>query len=73
MRIAGAWKALRQQTSFMATTPGVFEASAGGSRRCRSYPGSSFSRTPCCWLKDAVLLGAALWSLGESWRHLTTR
>jgi uncharacterized membrane protein YkgB len=52
--------------SFMATTPGVFEASAGGFPALSVVPGQFL-------LKDGVLLGAALLSLGEDWRNLTTR
>lgn len=46
--------------SFMASTPGVFEASAGGFPALSVVPGQFL-------LKDAVLFAAALWSLAESW------
>jgi uncharacterized membrane protein YkgB len=46
--------------SFMASTPGVFEASAGGFPALSVVPGQFL-------LKDVVLLAAALWSLAEAW------
>ncbi len=52
--------------SFMATTTGIFETSAGGFPALSVLPGQFL-------LKDVVLLGAALWSLGESRHHLTNR
>jgi uncharacterized membrane protein YkgB len=45
--------------SFLLTTPGVWEASLGGFPAISVLPGQFL-------LKDVVLLGAALWSLGES-------
>jgi uncharacterized membrane protein YkgB len=45
--------------SFLLTTPGVWEASLGGFPAIPVLPGQFL-------LKDVVLLGAALWSLGES-------
>ena len=45
--------------SFLLTTPGVWEASLGGFPAISELPGQFL-------LKDVVLLGAALWSLGES-------
>jgi uncharacterized membrane protein YkgB len=45
--------------SFLLTTPGVWEASLGGFPAISALPGQFL-------LKDVVLLGAALWSLGES-------
>lgn len=48
--------------TFMLSTPG-WEASLGGFPALSVAPGQFI-------LKDAVLLGAALWSLGESLRHV---
>ena len=45
--------------SFMLTTPPVWEASLGGFPALSVAPGQFL-------LKDLVLLGAALWSLGEA-------
>ena len=45
--------------SFLLTTPGVWEGSLGGFPAISVLPGQFL-------LKDVVLLGAALWSLGES-------
>lgn len=45
--------------SFLLTTPGVWEASLGGFPAITTLPGQFL-------LKDIVLLGAALWTLGES-------
>jgi uncharacterized membrane protein YkgB len=45
--------------SFLLTTPGVWEASLGGFPAISVLPGQFL-------LKDVVLLGGALWSLGES-------
>ena len=45
--------------SFLLTTPGVWEASLGGFPAITVLPGQFL-------LKDVVLLGAALWTLGES-------
>jgi len=45
--------------SFLLTTPGVWEASLGGFPAISVLPGQFL-------LKDVVLLGAAVWSLGES-------
>jgi uncharacterized membrane protein YkgB len=50
--------------SFMASTPGVFEASAGGFPALSVLPGQFL-------LKDVVLLAAALWSLAEAWNAST--
>src|SRR5262249_7909038 len=46
--------------SFLATTPGVWEASAGGFPALSGKPGQFL-------IKDLALLGISLWSLGESW------
>ena len=46
--------------SFLATTPGVWEPSAGGFPALSGKPGQFL-------LKDLALLGIALWSLGEAW------
>jgi uncharacterized membrane protein YkgB len=45
--------------SFLATTPGVWEPSLGGFPALSAVPGQFL-------LKDIVLLGAALWTLGEA-------
>lgn len=45
--------------SFLATTPGVWEPTLGGFPALSVVPGQFL-------LKDVVLLGAALWSLGEA-------
>jgi uncharacterized membrane protein YkgB len=45
--------------SFLLTTPGVWDASLGGFPAISVLPGQFL-------LKDVVLLGAALWSLGEA-------
>lgn len=47
--------------SFLATTPGVWEPSAGGFPALSGKPGQFL-------LKDLALLGISFWSLGESWR-----
>jgi reactive chlorine resistance protein C len=47
--------------SFLATTPGVWEPSAGGFPALSGKPGQFL-------IKDLALLGISLWSLGESWR-----
>ena len=46
--------------SFLFSTPGVAEASAGGFPAVSVVPGQFL-------LKDIVLLGAALWLAGEAW------
>jgi reactive chlorine resistance protein C len=48
--------------SFLLTTPGVWEASLGGFPAISVLPGQFL-------LKDVVLLGAAIWTLGESLAH----
>lgn len=50
--------------SFLLTTPGVWEASAGGFPALSVVPGQLL-------IKDVVLLGAALWMFGEDWRVQT--
>src|SRR5262245_9433620 len=45
--------------SFLATTPGVWEASAGGFPALSGFPGQFL-------LKDLALLGISLWSLGDA-------
>jgi uncharacterized membrane protein YkgB len=45
--------------SFLLTTPGVWEASLGGFPAISAVPGQLL-------LKDIVLPGVALWSLGKS-------
>jgi uncharacterized membrane protein YkgB len=47
--------------SFLATTPGVWEPSAGGFPALSGKPGQFL-------LKDLALFGIALWSFGESWK-----
>ena len=47
--------------SFLATTPGVWEPSAGGFPALSGFPGQFL-------IKDLALLGIALWSLGEAWK-----
>src|SRR6516162_1090000 len=47
--------------SFLLTTPGVWEPSAGGFPALSGKPGQFL-------IKDLALLGIALWSLGESWQ-----
>ena len=47
--------------SFLATTPGVWEPSAGGFPALSGHPGQFL-------IKDLALLGIALWSLGEAWQ-----
>jgi uncharacterized membrane protein YkgB len=48
--------------SFLLTTPGVWEPTLGGFPALSVVPGQFL-------IKDVVLLGAALWSLGESRSH----
>jgi uncharacterized membrane protein YkgB len=50
--------------SFLFTTPGIFEAAAGG------FP--MLSTSGQFLIKDLVLLGAAVWTLGESLRAART-
>jgi uncharacterized membrane protein YkgB len=50
--------------SFLLTTPGVWEASAGGFPALSVVPGQFL-------VKDLVLLGASLWMCGDDWRILT--
>jgi uncharacterized membrane protein YkgB len=47
--------------SFLATTPGVWEPSAGAFPALSGAPGQFL-------IKDLALLGIALWSLGEAWK-----
>ena len=51
--------------SFLITTPGVWEASAGGFPALSVVPGQFL-------VKDFVLFGAALWLFGDDWRAVTT-
>jgi uncharacterized membrane protein YkgB len=51
--------------SFLVTTPGVWEPSAGGFPALSGKPGQFL-------IKDLALLGIALWSLGEAW-HASER
>jgi len=50
--------------SFLLTTPGVWEPSAGGFPALSVVPGQFL-------LKDFVLFGASLWMFGEAWHALT--
>jgi uncharacterized membrane protein YkgB len=47
--------------SFLLTTPGVWEPSAGGFPALSAIPGQFL-------IKDLPLLGISLWSLGEAWK-----
>ncbi len=47
--------------SFLFTTPGVWEPSAGGFPALSGKPGQFL-------IKDLALLGISIWSLGESWK-----
>ena len=47
--------------SFVVTTPGVWEPSAGGFPALSAMPGQFL-------IKDLALLGISLWSFGESWQ-----
>jgi uncharacterized membrane protein YkgB len=47
--------------SFLVTTPGVWEPSAGGFPALSGKPGQFL-------IKDLALLGISIWSLGESWK-----
>src|SRR6516165_3220707 len=47
--------------SFLVTTPGVWEPSAGGFPALSGKPGQFL-------IKDLALLGISLWSFGESWK-----
>src|SRR5262245_28693017 len=46
--------------SFLVTTPGVWEPSAGGFPALSGKPGQFL-------IKDLALLGISLWTLGEAW------
>ena len=47
--------------SFLGTTPGVWESTAGGFPALSVIPGQFL-------IKDLALLGISLWSLGEAWQ-----
>ena len=47
--------------SFLVTTPGVWEPSAGGFPALSAFPGQAL-------IKDLALLGISLWMLGEAWQ-----
>ncbi len=47
--------------SFLITTPGVWEPSAGGFPALSGFPGQFL-------IKDLALLGISLWSLGDAWK-----
>ncbi len=49
--------------SFLLTTPGVWEATAGGFPALSVVPGQFL-------IKDVVLLGVSLWSLVEAWEQM---
>jgi uncharacterized membrane protein YkgB len=50
--------------SFLVTTPGVWESSAGGFPALSAVPGQFL-------IKDLALIGISLWTLGEAWRAAT--
>jgi uncharacterized membrane protein YkgB len=50
--------------SFMLTTPGVWEPTAGGFPALSAIPGQFL-------IKDLALLGISVWTLGEAWRATT--
>jgi uncharacterized membrane protein YkgB len=52
--------------SFLVTTPGVWEPSAGGFPALSGAPGQFL-------IKDLALLGIALWSFGEAWKASARR
>ena len=52
--------------SFLVTTPGVWEPSAGGFPALSGKPGQFL-------IKDLALLGISLWSLGEAWQACERR
>lgn len=52
--------------SFLLTTPGVWEASAGGFPALSVVPGQFLA-------KDFVLFGAALWLFGQDWLALMSQ
>ncbi len=47
--------------SFLVTTPGVWEPSAGGFPALSAIPGQFL-------IKDLALLGISIWTLGEAWK-----
>ena len=47
--------------SFLVTTPGVWEPSAGGFPALSGKPGQFL-------IKDLALLGISVWTLGEAWK-----
>src|SRR3954447_785566 len=47
--------------SFLVTTPGIWEPSAGGFPALSAFPGQAL-------IKDLALLGISLWTLGEAWQ-----
>jgi uncharacterized membrane protein YkgB len=47
--------------SFLVTTPGVWEPSAGGFPALSALPGQFL-------IKDLALLGISLWTFGEAWK-----
>ena len=47
--------------SFLFTTPGVWEPSAGGFPALSGHPGQFL-------IKDLALLGISLWTLGDAWK-----
>jgi uncharacterized membrane protein YkgB len=47
--------------SFLVTTPGVWEPTAGGFPALSALPGQFL-------IKDLALLGISLWTLGEAWQ-----
>src|SRR3954449_3659106 len=47
--------------SFLVTTPGVWEPSAGGFPALSAFPGQALNQ-------DLALLGISLWTVGEAWQ-----
>jgi uncharacterized membrane protein YkgB len=47
--------------SFLVTTPGVWEPTAGGFPALSAHPGQFL-------IKDLALVGISLWTLGEAWK-----
>ena len=47
--------------SFLGTTPGVWESTAGGFPALSVIPGQFL-------IKDLALLGISVWTLGETWK-----
>jgi uncharacterized membrane protein YkgB len=52
--------------SFLVTTPGVWEPSTGGFPALSAIPGQFL-------IKDLVLLGISVWTLGDAWKATEQR